>query len=113
MINLVIDRNSWDRGNGSYPSCMLRNGIMDCMGFLAKACGASNEDINNVTTPMFASNINWCPGVLIDSDKFGKDNSEITSKLIKINDDKSLSDPERENKLQKLFSVIDVNISFI
>ncbi len=112
-MQLTIDRKIWDRGNGSYPSCMLNdNGTYDCMGFLGKACGLTDDQLKNVTTPMWIP-LSWCPGILVRSSNDAVDNSELCSKLIRTNDNKKTSDLEKEAEFTKLFTLLDVNVQFV
>lgn len=60
---VVIDRSKWLQGE--YFSFLLRprDGRMCCLGFVAKACGATNEQILGKCTPSEVPQIDWPEGL--------------------------------------------------
>ena len=93
---------------------MRNDGKMCCLGFLGKACGATDKQIYMINTPEEADKVKW-PEFLIEtlsSDLTG--NSDICNHLMIINDsqDKNLSDREREKKLKEIFKKNGIQVTF-
>lgn len=120
MKTLVLDNETWCRGtSGEETSALLNiNGKMCCLGFLAKQCGASDEQIYDKLMPNQASsfggrfetclkpsywsnlgNVNFPKGLI---SKDGSD-SELGNSIAVINDDNEIDDKTRIKKLNSKF----------
>lgn len=131
IMKLVIDRQIWLRGKGvrSDESGLLIDGEKCCLGFLATACGATDQEINNKFSPQNVPHLKWVPGILN-----GNITSVLCNKLMRVNDSelncndevsyyrfnilghediKFIGEQGREELLAKLFASIDVEVSFI
>lgn len=101
-MKFIVNRNRWYRGKKD--SCLLNtDGKMCCLGFLAKQCGYSDEDIFK----------HWYPESVKDNSKFpnsvlGKDVVEI----VKINDDPNISEDVRETLLKHEFNKNGILVKF-
>ena len=141
MNKLTIDRNKWVRGtadsyasSGSdyrtaiekardnihkFGSSYLENsyGNMCCLGFYSKACGV--EDIQIIGLPSAYVNmrktIPECFKPFIEDAKleWGYEGSHLQGQLIRVNDDASLTEQERETRIKQLFATIGVEVEFI
>ena len=103
MKTLVIERARWLRGEGSGPSKLLRkeDGKMCCLGFMFLSCGFTPEQIEGHTNPYEMTRYSEVPSwLLMDS---GSD-STLAVKLMTINDDLSLPETAREERIKKLFA---------
>ncbi len=130
MMKLVIDRNVWLRGEGFKNSFLIR--LSDkkqcCLGFLGLACGIDAHHLVNQSSP-HGSFFHQYDLVPIESraDKTAKESnlwpeeiyspdvalSSITHKLMEVNDNKLLSDEEREKTLKTIFLSINIEVDFI
>lgn len=107
MNELVIKREFWLRGEGTSNSYLLRSfdKKMCCLGFLARSCGYGVTEINEMCTPSGVAKIygdHFPYSVLIHKD-INVLNSDMTIEAMGINDDKYLSESDREEKLTRLF----------
>lgn len=108
-IDLVIDRERWIRGYSTMPLLLRKDdGKMCCLGFLAKACGADDLQIQGITSPQHTKFIEWPTEILIDGS-----NSLLTQFLMAINDDVSLLENDRESKIVDLMTKIGVTVTFV
>jgi hypothetical protein len=117
LKKVVIDRKSWLRG-GRGVSCLLSaNGRKCCIGFAACALGAKKSKIKNVCRVSNIVSAIFCNDHLINAAFINKDNPLIRIvdeelSLVReagwleiaydINDDKKITDKERERKLRTL-----------
>ena len=119
-MKLVIDRNTWLRGEGSAGSKLLRSrdGKQCCLGFLACELGSSQDDIGDKANPSQVPSVKWLPGMLHECDQCTpgshvKD-SDLTSTLININDSMMYaSESQREADLSSAFAELGVEVEFI
>lgn len=121
MTDVVIDRKQWYRGQGDTNSCLLiprgkaDEGKMCCLGSVCLAAGLTKADIRGKRTPeslgpdaqvrvltLFEA-FEHCPGNYM---------SEVTGEMIKVNDDESIQDAEREERIIRLGKNVGFNISF-
>jgi len=117
-----VERAKWARGGKNGPSALLNEKeCYCCLGFLAKACGASDREIDEVMEPTDVPKLDWPDGLVkvdynIDSDGEkhpNYDNSKMCTDIILINDSQQISDTEREKKLTEKFKELDVEVEFI
>ena len=102
-MDLTIVRSIWLRG-GNGDSMLLNNaGSMCCLGFYSLACGHSKEDIQNVTEPLYVRN--WRGAE--------REDATIYYRMMRVNDDKTLSEAQREQEIAKDFKVLGVNVTFV
>jgi hypothetical protein len=131
-MELVIDRKTWDRGGNPDGSKLLdaKTGKKCCLGFLATACGYTDEQIITITTPaMLLNESELKPVVLKPVEAFGKLvmlshwdslygkylNTEVCTEMMKVNDIAYYTGEEdaREDELTKLFKEIGVEVIFV
>lgn len=107
-IRFTVFRDKWITGD-HYSSCLLRDdGKRCCLGHLARALGASDEDIRPFAAPGSTWRaVNWPPCLL------GKNRSSaLAFDLMGINDNEALSLSERERKLTALFAANGIDVEF-
>ena len=104
MLNVVVERSKWLRGE--LMSFLLRtsDGKMCCMGFAALACGSSKSEIANVCV------INH--GDLVDKRFIDCDRSFFNN-LYFSNDEPNLLDSEREQRLKKTGLKAGIDFTFV
>src|SRR3954462_4130148 len=92
----TVKRSKWHRGQGAKGSKLLRDdGTMCCVGFLSKACGASDaEIINRNTIATFASRDEIFQ--VADINLILGNNLKERSLIYNTNDCVDISDTERE-----------------
>jgi hypothetical protein len=115
VTTLVIDRAKWGT-----EYLLNSEGTMCCLGFLALKCGADLTEIDEESSPKAVPNVDW-PAELI---KIGRNllrvgkfrdviqNSELTMKMMEINDDSGLKWSDKEKKLIPLFKKAGIKLSF-
>jgi hypothetical protein len=122
-MKLIIDRKTWLRGEGNEKSALLRecDGKMCCLGVFALAIGLSAERISNVESPEMVpvagaesvaslwKKFNPVSGFIFN----GGEASVVCRDLMCTNDDQSMYDVDREEKIAKLFAKGGVEVEFI
>lgn len=107
-MKLTIDRTKWLRGAGCEPSRLLRkeDGKMCCLGFYAKACGLTDDDIVGQPNP---SGVNRAlPDEMLWL--FGQqNNSDECLRLMEENDSSEVS----ESKISEIFAKNGVEVEFV
>lgn len=123
-MRLVIDRSKWAvgtyKGAGSFSQGVLlepETGKMCCLGFLAKACGASDADIGNYGMPSDVAivkpnaGIQWPDGIIDADDREVMRDTCITNRLAQRND--HIKDEGREDDIAALFAEVGVEVEFV
>ena len=108
-MRLTISRERWLRGEPN-ESWLLRpeDRKMCCLGFLALACGATEEQITERATPMSVHSFPVAAHPVFSQLLRGKDNAVIAKQLMTTNDDNP-----NEEKLTTLFWQIGVDVEFV
>lgn len=109
LTELTIEPARWSRGCTSM--LLEAGGKMCCLGFLAKACGYDDATILNQSTPgsLITNGLpNMFPESMIDGDK----TSQFGIQAVVINDDVTLSEPERRQRLKLLFLENGIKLLF-
>ena len=112
MLNVVIDRQRWLRGEGNDSSYLLRrsDARMCCMGFACLADGATEDMITGQTTVhnlIRANEANeWRPTF-----KHGIANNLFS--LYATNDQQDLDAGERESRIIAYGREVDIEFSFV
>lgn len=108
---LVIYRHKWLRGTEESVLLDPCTGMMCCLGFDSIRCGLNPSDINERDCPNDVSihNRNKLPHLINDHGC----NSIFASDAMEINDDITISDEDREDKLKKLFQTVDITVRFV
>jgi hypothetical protein len=125
----TVIRKDWYRGKGGDKSCLANTADkLCCLGFYAEACGLDRQTIRNLPSPDEAvkitkgeqvstihnkyvdrkSDVVW-ETILIN--QYGG-NSKICNQLMDINDNKVLSEDEREKALKQTFSDLGIKVIF-
>lgn len=101
-VDVVVDRKTWLRGEGSYSSFLLRpnDGKMCCLGFACKALGLRDHEIELVGEPC---ELDWDHPLR---------RADVKS-LVVANDDTDITDDTREARLIEDGQRIGLNFSFI
>lgn len=105
----VISRKVWLRGEGPRKSRLLRtsDGKMCCLGIYMKACGVEDSELvdrqNLHQIDLYQSKDLLELRRSID---FGESGIYFT------NDDKDISEEEREGSLKQAFKLFDIKVSF-
>ena len=115
-MRLEINRAKWLRGEGGTKSGLLRrDGKRCCLGFFAQALGARDDDVAGCSTPEDATHIHWPEWLLseLDDSYIRTVDSDEAIALIRINDNRALSDAERESVVASIFARHGVEVVFI
>jgi hypothetical protein len=129
-MKLTIQRSKWYRGQDSTESRLLRpDGRMCCLGFYAKALGATDDQIESLHTPaMCLSNPNILPNPFTwgnggewllflppNAPKTIRNhqNSKTCSALMNLNDDREINDETREKEVKEIFAKNGVEVEFV
>lgn len=110
LIDVLIDRATWIRGQGSTVSALLTpEGLKCCLGFAANACGFKDADLKGMLTPADLSynlddHPNWMllledSGSHDDGEGIRVPDSKACNELMDTNDTLDLSEAEREERL--------------
>lgn len=119
-MKLTIERKRWARANsGKGPSLLLNSyGNMCCLGFLAKACGHTDSEIDGISGPrgLFLQNGNTMfPEAIKSKAELGLSDGtrEWSCDLIFINDDPTISEKTREDRITGLMLEAGVEVEFV
>jgi len=106
MLNVVVDRNMWYRGEGMGESRLLRtDGQKCCIGFLGIKLGACEEDLLD---------IDILDNVAVNATKKFRDKHDGgLAEAYVVNDDIDITEAERELQLIVIGQKMNVNFSFI
>lgn len=124
LIPLVIDRERWARGGK--PGTLLLNdkdGSMCCLGFACLAAGVPSSKLIDMGSPEdLAITPALAAFVTQEEDPDSYDDEEIsyrsgnnssTEAAIDVNDDKELTDPEREDRLKPILAKLGFDVTFV
>lgn len=104
--SFTVRRRWWCRGERD--SALLRHdGLKCCLGFFALAAGVPSRALRGVDTPM------GCDIHIKQLVRRTGENKPITGRLIAVNDDPRIADPERKVKLRALFRKMGVRVKFV
>lgn len=126
-MKTIVDRRKWLRGiyaDGGQKSFLLNNqGMMCCLGFRAKVRGLKDEDIRELGEPSSLYNVGNIEPDQIEKDSWlvFKDedieglfcSSTEAAYAMRINDDESLTDEEREKEIIEIFNHNGEEIEFV
>lgn len=112
MKSFVISRSTWHRGKGAMGSKLLipETGKMCCLGQIAEQCGADPKQLTDISSPAKLFNerkvrlngftdVLTKPGFETTDDYEVRRTTDVCDTLMRINDDRDISDAEREVKL--------------
>lgn len=111
----VVNRSMWLRGRGARASyLLLDNGQRCCLGFVCAQLGVADEYLLNTPDPgwLMADAAGPIHGVLANVGTSARPNT-LTMRAVVINDNKKISDPERERELAALFAEYGYAIEFV
>ena len=112
MKEYIIDRSKWVCGGKKYsnklgmPQLLNDQGRMCCLGQICKAEDISEGKIKNIADPHFIQRI--APKWMIDNGF----NSKVSQKMMRVNDDNKLNQPQREKKLRELAATVGIRLKF-
>ena len=123
-MEIIIDRRTWLRGEGSRKSYLLRteDDKRCCLGFYAKECGLPDSQIQervSLRSLFFTGseipNFNWLGANrrLYNDSKDPKRKRELHDLLTEANDDEVISEQQREERITNLFAQAGFTVRFI
>jgi len=106
-MKLVIDRAKWCRGGENTSLIRSEDGCMCCLGFFGLACGVPGKLMIDKAGPASAKHSGW-PEWLNDGETM------LTAKhlLLEANDESSINDSEREQRITEIFAKHGVEVEF-
>jgi len=110
----IIERSKWVCGRGRFTNlglALLLNslGRMCCIGQMCQASGVPDYALEDWGCPCSLKNNKVPTWMTINS---GRDNSEIVSEMMEVNDDRKINQPKRESKLKGLAASIGIKLIF-
>lgn len=114
-MKVVVDRSKWRYGGDKHEDrdgltlLLNRQGLMCCLGFGCLASGLEPEAILECCTPSSISE--YIDGETVYPDELSW-LREIENDAIRVNDDKDISDEERESRLKQVFAAHNHEIEF-
>lgn len=113
-MKFTVKRSEWGRGC-EYDSFLLNgeNNKKCCLGFLAMASGATEEEICFRGKPMPNDGVKWPAALFSNSNPGSEKQSDICFSLMKCNDMAGFSETEREKILTKIFASINIEVEFV
>ena len=115
-MRFKIERHRWLRGEGGADSELLResDGKMCCLGFYALALGSDENDIAGIGDPETAPSCSaWPEWLLQDRGEDGLMHTDDAISLIKINDEQTIGDAHREQRIASIFASHGVEVTFV
>lgn len=107
VTKLVIDRETW----GMKVLLSATDKKMCCLGFLAIACGAVPDEIQEECEPQDVPNVDW-PAAFVQLRRRPFGNSALATSMMKVNDHGSWSWATKERRLITLFKKAGIKLSF-
>jgi hypothetical protein len=110
----TIDRKKWYRGKGPRQSKLLNSrGQMCCLGFYAKACGIPRDNMYGEATPsdVDPDRMRVWDSFLIKNTPV--ENSAKCYELMKINDNRYISEAQREFQIRNIFEEQNIEVKFV
>lgn len=107
-MKFTIDRQKWLRGEGGMYSYLLRpsDGKQCCVGMYLEHCGVTTSELKGkAVISELCATITPSAGWLM--------NQSPRNELYSTNDDRELSDAERERDIAKYFATVGVEVEFI
>ncbi len=113
-IKFTVYRDTWLRGIGSHNSFLLaHDGKRCCLGHMARDLGADDGALLEVCTPRASSKeVRWPESFLATDEAEITRNSDLAFRLMSINDDETLSDVEREERLTATLAQAGIDVEF-
>ena len=107
-MKVIVKRSNWYRGKGSTGSFLRRtDDTMCCLGFAAVECGYKPPDILNGSSPWSMRATSKWP-----ADPHTTDNDAVYAILMRTNDDRDISDEEREARLIEEGKAVELEFEF-
>lgn len=127
LKTLTISRKRWltakdiDKKNGLYSMLYRsKDRKMCCLGFLGRACGGKAADLSHQFQPSDVPSIQWPSGMISACElapwESGPsfNNSEFVYDMMKANDNKELTQREREKEIKRLFKKhLNITVKFV
>jgi hypothetical protein len=119
MMEFVVKRSEWYRGQGSTFSRLLRDEDQKkcCLGFLAQTCGYSEHEIEDKGYFNDLDDTSKIPDFFFAGEFKFRDvvkryNSRFADEVAFINDDRNISNAQREQALTDLFATQGIQVKF-
>lgn len=116
---VVIDCNTWYRGQGGSPSALLKpNGCRCCLGFVLQQRGFADAMLSGTGEPCEVETERAIAGLTTmgegdDEDPPTHVNTDTCLALMSINDNQAISDAERMAQLNEQAAEIGIHFEFI
>jgi hypothetical protein len=105
-MKFIVDRKTWYRGKGGKNSkLLLEDGTRCCIGFVGQHCGMPDEYLLGQGGVYDVPDDRW--------PKWMKNYNGPITEAYSVNDDATISDAERESKLQEIFRANGDEIEFV
>lgn len=114
-MKIIVNRSKWLRGEGADASELYRSSDqkMCCLGFAGITCGYALDELEDNGTPAAVDNPGKWPGNFFDAQRSTiKTNSDFINNAMLTNDNKALTDTDREADLIKIFAAHEHEIVF-
>ena len=114
MMNLVVKRSKWLRGEEDSYLVRGSDKKMCCLGFLGRQCNITQKEMLDIGLPNRVDHDHKFPSAIIETDKYGDSIcSMLCDEIVHTNDTSIISDKQRERKLTQLFKKADIAITFV
>lgn len=121
VTEFTIKRSKWLRGEKD-DSALLRERDRKqcCLGIYLEACGAPLELMNGVPTPSDLADCDVPEWLVREESDFDWDaepvtrtvDSDLTDRLVAVNDSPDLADPDREAAIAARFQEVGITVRF-
>ncbi len=125
-MTFEVKRSEWVRGESTVSALLVEENDRDiahpdrkrcCLGFFAKACGIPDSQISGLPTPAVLqgpkpASADW-NALMKKGMSMSRVNSDLCGELMNCNDNRDLTDDERETKLAQLFSKLGHTVVFV
>lgn len=104
----TINRRLWYRGKGGEHSKLLResDGMMCCLGFLARRCGVTKKAMAGLCEPEQLENV--------DRGRLPGPTEDDWNDFVRTNDSVAITEEQREEKLTALFrDELGIEVRFV
>lgn len=123
-MEFTVKRSGWLRGEGGHPSLLFRPKDQKrcCIGFYLKACGLSDSSLEDKPSPYDIPRVETAlPAAATWLLEHGNGNTSLSSEanseycieLMRVNDARLASAPDRERRIIELFAQRGIIVKFV
>ena len=114
MMDLVVKRSRWLRGEEDSYLVRGSDKKMCCLGFLGRQCRVPQKEMLDKGLPDNVDRSYRFPNTIVKTDEYGStDCTMLCDDIVHTNDTSIISDKQRERKLTQLFKKADIAITFV